>query len=162
MSSSDHLSRREIIKGACTLYAATALGCAGETTYTQSELTQLEVWRKRADQLETVGEYVYSAEEYPEGMNADVHVPEVTIANGYVTAFIDHVMEKEHWITTIYFRDQTGSVFYLREFLPTEVDEGYDKGVTAYAEIPKGVEEIAAFAFCNKHDHWWSGFLPVN
>ena len=162
MKLSNHLSRREIIKGACTLYVTTALGCAGETTYTQNELTQLEVWRQRADKLETVAEYVYSAEEYPEGLDAGSHVPSVTIANGYVTAFVDHVMEKEHWITTIYFRDQAGTVFYLREFLYTEVDEGYEKGVTAYAPIPEGVSEVAAFAFCNQHDHWWSGFQPVN
>ena len=136
-------------------------GCMGETSYDQGELDAYEpFWAYRADRLEA-----YQTEEFGVGVrskdapgphNPDVHHPEVSIEAGILTAKVNHVMELDHWITTMYARDlKTGRVFYLKEFHPTETDAGEEKGASISTPFPPEVTHFAVFAFCNKHELWW-------
>ena len=168
MSSNVKFSRRALFRTASAASVVALVGCTGEATYTQTSLTEADAWAKRADQIEAYHSKIgtlYSKEAPPDDDTYSVpkHAPEVTIdlAMGYAVAYVDHVMNKDHFITTVYFRDQNGVVFYLKELLPGDTDEGKDVGVTFFAPIPEGTTQVAAFAFCNKHDHWWSEFVTV-
>ena len=154
------------LTGLSTLGITTS-GCMGDTTYDQGELDAFEpYWTYRADRMES-----YQTENYgtvrtkndPQGHNPAVHVPIVSVQNGLLTATVDHVMELDHWITTIYARDiTTGRVFYLKEFLPTELAPMTEKGASIEVQIPPGILQIAVFAFCNKHELWWSGAIDLS
>ena len=157
--------------GLSSLVASTAgvatTGCMGETSYDQGELDAYEpFWSYRADrleayQLEKFGVGVRSKNE-PGPHNPDVHYPEVSIENGVLNAKVNHVMDLDHWVTTIYARDViTGRVFYLKEFHPTEVDAGEEKGASISTPFPPEVKQFAVFAFCNKHELWWSGVIDL-
>ena len=169
MSLLTSLSRRNILRGSATLIAGSLVACAGETEFQQGEtvLTASDVWTERANRLEALN--VYSEANPPADPMSNkpaAHLPEVIIENGYVTAIVDHVMQPAHWITTIYFRDQDGKVFYLKELVPSDVDTDEagnpkEKGVSAYTKIPTGTTSISAFAFCNLHEHWYSGVKMV-
>ena len=151
-----------------TIFALSILvSCGGETEFAQSATirTELDAWTERANRMEQTN--VYSEANLPmndPSNNPDYHLPIVSIdqEKGYVNAYVAHVMQREHWITTVYFRDQEGTVFYLKELLPGDSDldnngNPKEKGVTWYTEIPKGATKVAAFAFCNLHGHWYSG-----
>jgi desulfoferrodoxin (superoxide reductase-like protein) len=72
-------------------------------------------------------------------------------------------MELDHWITTMYARDiDTGRVFYLKEFHPTELAPMTDRGASIEAPLPPGVLRVAVFSFCNKHELWWSGVIDLS
>lgn len=171
MSSPNQLSRRNILKGSAAIALSTLAACGGETEFAQSTTvrTELDVWTERANRMEQTN--VYSDSNPPADPTTnkpEAHLPMVTIdqENGYVNAYIAHVMQPAHWITTVYFRDQEGSVFYLKELLPGDVDldangNPKEKGVSWYAKIPKGTTKVAAFAFCNLHGHWYSGQKDV-
>ena len=169
---STSISRRNLLGTAIASLAVSHLSaCGGETEYLNGETvrTEREAWAERANRLEKLT--IYSEANPPADPEANkpaAHLPMVTIdqAAGYVNVFINHVMQPAHWITTIYFRDQDGTVFYLKELLPGDVDLGADgspleKGVTAFAPIPKGTTQVSAFAFCNLHEHWYSGPVTV-
>ena len=126
------LSRMGMVSGSAILGLSTT-GCMGETTYDQGEDTAFEPFcTYRADRLEQYQKDHFEVDirtmNAPGPHNAVVHSPIVSFSDGLVTAKVDHVMELDHWITTVYARDiDTGRVFFLKEFHPTEVDEEYWK-----------------------------------
>jgi desulfoferrodoxin (superoxide reductase-like protein) len=132
-------------------------GCQGDTSY---DASYEPYWTYRADRLEEfqlANFQTFRTRESPGDHNLAVHVPVVAVQDSVVIAKVDHVMEFDHWITTIYFRDtETGRVFYLKELLPIERDPGADKGVTVQAPLPDEVQQFAVFAYCNKHELWMS------
>ena len=136
------------------------VGCQGETSY---DASYEPYWTYRADRLE---EYQIAnfqgvrTQESPGDKDPSVHVPLVYVKNSIVTAKINHVMETDHWITTVYFRDtETSRVFYLKEFFPREKDPGEERGITVQAPLPDEVNRFAVFAFCNKYDLWMSDVI---
>jgi len=139
---------------------ATSAGCQGDTSY---DASYEPYWAYRADRLEEYQVANFQAirtRESPNGHNIEVHMPTVYVENSLVTAKVDHVMEIEHWITTIYLRDTSnGRVFYLKEFMPLEKDPGAEKGVTIQASLPDEVQQFAVFAYCNKHELWMSDII---
>ena len=66
-----------------------------------------------------------------------------------------HVMTAEHWIPTIYIRDQAGVIVGLRSY-GTQAWNGDapDGNPTAVFVVPQGTTQITAFAYCNLHDNW--------
>ena len=165
--SSRLLSRFGLSTLVATATGLTTTGCMGETSYDQGDLDAYEpFWAYRADrleayQLEYFGVGVRSKDQ-PGPHNPDVHYPTVSIDNGVLNASVNHVMELDHWITTIYARDiDTGRVFYLKEFHPTEKDIGEEKGASISTPFPIDVTRFAVFAFCNKHELWWSGVIDL-
>lgn len=138
----------------------TGAGCSGDTSY---DVSYEPYWTYRAQRLEDyqIANFeAYRTKASPNGHKVEVHDPAVSVANNVVTAKVDHVMEIDHWITTVYLRDMDSSrVFYLKEFLPLEKDEGAEKGVTITADLPQDVNSFAAFAYCNKHELWMSDII---
>lgn len=184
-TSQDHLtSRRSVIRNvisgissikvAQTLTTFTGLsalgmtttGCMGETTYDLGELDAYEpFWTYRANRLEEYQAATFGgvrSKEDPKEHKIAVHDPAVSVQGGILRATVDHVMELDHWITTIYVRDiDTGRVFYLKEFHPTELAPMTEKGASIEVQIPEGVLRIGVFSFCNKHELWWSGIIDL-
>ena len=54
--------------------------------------------------------------------------------------------EEPHWITEIYVVDQSDNIFAMTSLDPTGVDSA-----TWDFTVPKGVESMTAFAWCNIH-----------
>ncbi len=160
-------NRLTALVGISTLGVSTS-GCMGETTYDQGELSAYEpFWTYRADRLEQYQQETFQVGirtmDAPGPHNAAVHHPIVSVQDGIINATVDHVMELDHWITTIYTRDlDTGRVFYLKEFHPTELSPDTEKGASISVELPPGILRIAVFAFCNKHELWWSGVIDLS
>ena len=163
LSSTSLLTKLGVAGSVSTL----ATGCLGDTTYDQGDLDAFEpFWAYRADRLEQYQKDEFGVEirsmNAPGPHNAAVHHPDVRIENNILNVTVDHVMELDHWITTIYARDlDTGRVFYMKEFHPTEVDNGAEKGASISTPFPVGIRNFAVFAFCNKHELWWSGAINL-
>ena len=139
---------------------ATTVGCQGDTSY---DAAYEPYWIYRASRLEEYQRANFDGvrtRESPGDHNVAVHLPIVTVQDSVVIAKVDHVMETEHWVTTVYFQDtETGRVFYLQEFMPLEKDPGAEKGVTVQAPLPDEVQQFAVFAYCNKHELWMSDII---
>ena len=174
-SSSTQIERRAFIRHTLTSLSlmrlataggvgtlAMSVGCQGDTSY---DASYEPYWTYRADRLEEfqlANFQTVRTRESPGDHNLAVHVPVAGVKDSVVTAKVDHVMEFDHWITTVYFRDtETGRVFYLKEFLPIEKDPGAEKGVTVQAPLPDEVQQFAVFAYCNKHELWMSDILSL-
>ena len=146
------------------LSAMGGTGCMGETTYDEGFEPY---WTSRADQIEAFHQanfgsvYTEEASGYPDKIGG--HLPVVTVdQTGLVTAQVNHPMTLEHWVTTVYMRDfDTGRVFYLKEFMPLDVDPGQEKGVTVQATLPLDVANFGVFAYCNLHDLWMKAMYPM-
>ena len=142
-------------------------GCMGETSYDKGDVTAFEpFWAYRADRLEQYQKDEFGVDvrsmDAPGEYNPTVHHPDVRIDNNILNVTVDHVMQLDHWITTIYARDiNTGRVFFLKEFHPTEASGDDDKGASISTPFPAGVTRFAVFAFCNKHELWWSGEINL-
>lgn len=167
VSSAAILSRLSSV-GGITALGMTTTGCMGETTYDQGEDKAFEpFWAYRADRLEEYQKNEFEVDirtsNAPGPHNGPVHAPIVTLDQGVITAKVDHVMALDHWITTMYIRDiDTGRVIYLKEFHPTEVDEGAEKGATITATLPNETFRFAVFSFCNKHELWMSDIIDLS
>ena len=158
------ISRRQLVAGIFVglVTLATTMGCEGNTTY---DASYEPYWTYRANRLQ---EYQIAnfqgvrTQEYPGEQDPAAHVPLVYVMDSIVNAKINHVMERDHWITTVYFRDtETGRVFYLKEFLPLEKDPGEERGITVQAPLPDEVNQFSVFAFCNEHDLWMSEIISL-
>ena len=106
-------------------------------------------WEKRAEQLESNGVLTGSSPGPWAGKEA-LHIPTVTFnsGGGTVTVTTPHGMARDHWITTIYVRNQEGVVVGLQEFT------GLDPAATATFNLPPGTTWITAYSYCSLHDHW--------
>lgn len=175
--SNPHFNRRTFLGGMGASALLTLSGCAGESEF-QSE-TQYDEWEARATQLENITRLGYDdfSEESPgewAGKEA-THVPQVELNGRNLYAYVNHPMELEHWITTIYVRDQNRKVVYLQEFVPNsvatiseEVQAALDMAfmeTNGYAlirfRLPAETTSFTVYAFCNKHDNWKTATYSV-
>lgn len=147
------LDRREFFKRT-TLLAGVAflpaklIGCG-----TEEEGTEVNtLWESRATDLESMAGKQIRTEADPGPWEAKVggHLPEMTVDNALnqVTVVTNHGMSEEHYITTIYVRDQKGFVVGLKEFSPTDAE------AKVIFPLPKGTTSVTAYSNCNLHDHW--------
>jgi len=131
--------------------AATAAGCMiGEG---EVPVLSNETWEARASQLEAASQTVYTAA--APGMWAGkegTHVPRITFdPDGSITVSSTHGMVQDHWITTLFVRDQDGKVIHLEE-LP---GRGPAIGPARTTFVPRvDTRTITAYAYCNLHDLW--------
>lgn len=134
----------------------TLWGCSSEyKDYKEDDNDdQARLWQARADQLEAYGQVLTEADpgRFPDKIA--VHVPIIQIADGQVKVTLNHPMAAEHWITTVYVRDQSQRVVWLQEFTP--------KDQKAEITFPRpAATQIVAYGFCNLHDHWKSEPLAI-
>ena len=85
---------------------------------------------------------------------AAAHVPKVTLADGTLLVLVDHPMTPEHYITTIYVRDQDDVIISFVEY--TQPAAGTDAiGVeTAPLTLDASVTRVTVYAHCNQHNVW--------
>jgi len=120
-------------------------------------------WQQIADGLESSNQCCWNSGDLPTGASAgapEEHLPVVTVTDPgllKVTFVENHPMTAEHWITTLYVRDQNGIVIVLRDFgqaalLPQfardEVPEIED------VQAPRGTTQVRAYSYCNLHQAW--------
>jgi desulfoferrodoxin-like iron-binding protein len=136
--------------------AAVGSGCidVGGTAYSG-------VWEQRAALLEESSGVTYSSAS--PGMWAGkegTHTPSVTEnGDGSVTVSTGHPMEENHWINTIFVRDQNGLVIHLVDFIA----RGPNKASAASTSFrpPAGTTSVTAYSYCNLHDLWVSDPISV-
>ncbi len=150
------LTRRALLTHLGAGAAVALTGCYGDSSYDLDRDTLAE-WSERAARLEQNGVYTAAAPGKWAGKEGG-HVPTIELATmggaPAVKAFVNHVMTAEHWISGVYFRDQNNNIFFSQELSYTDGDEGVEKGVTVYAQVPAGVTAVTAYAYCNLHDCW--------
>jgi desulfoferrodoxin (superoxide reductase-like protein) len=119
--------------------------------YKQPEVN--EAWEERALELEA--DEVYDEDDPWMGDEEQVpeHVPFADLLSGKLSVTVPHPMTRDHYITTIYVRDQDGLVLGLRELKrPGEGDDA--QGVTVDFDRPLLAASVTAYAHCNTHDTW--------
>lgn len=107
----------------------------------------------RATQLEAGGVYTTDKPGKWEGKET-AHVPTLAVKDGSVTINSTHPMTREHWVTTMYVKDQDNKVIWLKEYLGTDTLEKTFK-------LPANTTKIIAYAYCNLHDDWKSEWVET-
>uniref|UniRef100_A0A7S1QEV4 Desulfoferrodoxin ferrous iron-binding domain-containing protein n=1 Tax=Alexandrium catenella TaxID=2925 RepID=A0A7S1QEV4_ALECA len=83
------------------------------------------------------------------------HVPVITSSGGgKVSVNVPHVMEPDHYITSIWIKDEAGKVLDHKMLKPEDGAASADFTVAVGATI-------TAFEQCNQHDVWKSGVFSV-
>lgn len=116
-----------------------------------------EAWEERASGLEATGTYTATSPGPWAGKEAG-HVPAITAAGLIETMHgqtVNDPEEEDHYITTLYVRDQDGVVIYL-----TELD-GTEEAPTASFTPPEGTTQMTAYSYCNLHGLWMSDPVQV-
>ena len=160
MISSDAMDRRSFIKTsgllATVAFIPTQLWGCGDGV---DEVTVNEDWETRAGELESrPGKDVLSADnpgEWAEKIGGHVPQVELNMGEGSITVRTNHGMSEDHYIPTLYVRNQDGIVVGLQEF------SGTDAEPVATFTLPKGTKSVIAYSFCNLHDHWKSESTTV-
>lgn len=157
MVSSQAMDRRTFLKNsgllATVAFIPTQLWGCGDVT---SDGVVNAAWAARADELEAAA--VLTAK-YPGEWSEKVgsHVPEIelNLGEGSITVRTNHGMAEDHYISTLYVRNQHGMVVGMQEF------SGTDAEAVATFTLPKGTEHVVAYSYCTKHDHWKSDATDV-
>ena len=142
------INRRSFMKaagilGAVALVPTQFLGCGDGSTTTN------DAWETRASELEGLQDIRTAAKPGPWAEKVGGHLPALSFdANGAAVVTVDHAMSEEHFISTIYIKDQDGLVMGAQEF------SGTDAAPTVTFTLPKGTTEVTAYAYCNLHDLW--------
>ncbi len=167
MTSDTTMTRRGFFKMAGLATATIAIpsslwACGGEVQFANpdaanytSEAPRNEAWEDLAEMHE---QELYTAEDPgPWADKIDVHVPMITLneGEGTVTVSVMHGMSQEHWIPTIYVRDQDGIVVGLVEL------DGDAPEATGTFTLPRGTTRVTAYAYCNLHAHWTAESMRV-
>jgi len=107
-------------------------------------------WETRATELEGLTAIRTEINPGPWGEKVGGHLPTVEVASdkSSVTVRTNHGMSEEHYISTIYIRDQDGVVIGLQEFSPSDAEP------VAMFTLPLGTTSVTAYSYCNLHDHW--------
>lgn len=141
----DFLKTTGALACASFIVPAWATGCGGDS------FEENPTNAAKAANLEALGTVLTMAEP---GMWADKiggHLPMATFTAGdtpKVEVKVDHGMSAEHYIVTIYAKDQDGKVIGLTEF------KGTDPTPVATYDVPSGTTSITGWAYCNLHSHW--------
>lgn len=114
-------------------------------------------WETRATELEALTEVRTEANPGPWSEKVGGHLPavEFDMDNTNVTVRTSHGMSEDHYITTIYIRDQNGVVVGLKELNPTDSEAAAD------FTLPEGTTAITAYSYCNLHDHWMTESVTI-
>ena len=146
-----NLNRRDFLKQSGVLaslaFLPSLVGCGSNS---DSDVSIDSGWETRADELEAKADIRTANKPGPWGEKVAGHLPAVAVERNskQLTVVTAHGMSDEHYITTLYVRNQDGIVIGLKEFSPTDTEP---KAVFTY---PKGTTKISVYSHCNKHDNW--------
>jgi desulfoferrodoxin (superoxide reductase-like protein) len=95
-----------------------------------------------------------------------MHLPRVTLSDTddiEVRFEEDHPMTTEHWITTLYVRDQDGVVIGFRDFGQSALLPQYSRDEVPELSFPAPIRTqwVRAYAYCNLHQHWAGDVLQL-
>ena len=109
-----------------------------------------EEWEFRAKNYENAA--IVKSRDNPGDSSEEVvrgHIPEVTWGSDLVAVHLDHDMSSDHFIMSIYIKDQNNKVIGFRDFVPL-----MDSRAWVAFGLPKKTSIVMAYVFCNKHLHW--------
>lgn len=168
-------SRRKFLANTSAITAAVALpaavvGCSDDK---QPTVDVNPEWEEIADGLEQSKQCCWTGDENPVPANrptVGAHLPEIEFSevDGRMRARVftlgdeagsgtlsPHPMLREHWITTMYARNQDGVIVYLRDFGESEIKQQFiNSSPEMEFDVPAGTTWLRAYAFCNLHQHW--------
>ena len=147
--------------------AAPALLACGNADNTRSAAVVPE-WQQVADGLESA-QCCWSREDLPTGAGAGApedHLPLVTLTDEDVIEVryeADPAMTAEHWITTLYVRDQDAVVIGYRDFGQAALLPQFSGNEVPSLEFaaPLRTEWVRAYSYCNLHQQWISDALEL-
>jgi desulfoferrodoxin (superoxide reductase-like protein) len=157
-------SRRSLAAGAIAL---SGLACSDGNT---DGPVLVPEWQSIAAGLEATGGPCCWTEENPDtsegaGM-ASNHAPLISVdSDGIATVSLaaEHPMDPEsagveHWITTMYAKNQDDVVVGFQHFGQTEVLPQWSgrRNPSLEFAVPAGTTSLRAYSYCNLHDHWAS------
>ena len=145
-------NRREFLAGAATVLAGGILvACGGDAVSDSgaSGTTGLvnQDWEDLAGMLEAEGVFTVANPGIWAGKEGS-HTPAAVVAGSEVTVVTTHGMDPDHWITTLYIRDQNGVVVGL-----AELDASSPAGEATFV-LPAGTTAVTPYAHCNDHGLW--------
>ena len=146
---------------------AVALLACGNADNTQSARIVPE-WQQVADGLESA-QCCWSREDLPTGAGAgtpEPHLPLVTLTAEDVIVVsyeADPAMTDEHWVTTLYVRDQDAVVIGYRDFGQAALLPQFSGNEVPSLEFPAPLrtEWVRAYSYCNLHQQWISDVLEL-
>lgn len=148
--------------------AALALFACGNADNTRSASVVPE-WQQVADGLESSAQCCWSSEDLPTGEGAgapEMHLPRIALSADDVIEVsfeADPAMTAEHWITTLYVRDQDAVVIGFRDFGQSALLPQFSRNEVPSLEFPAPLrtEWVRAYSYCNLHQHWVSDVLEL-
>jgi desulfoferrodoxin-like iron-binding protein len=157
------MQRREMLKTTMGLLAtAAAVPLLAACSSDDSDGAPVnDTWEQRASELEAAQMVEYTAAAPgPWAGKEGGHVPSVTAG---ATATIETMHgqtvgvpdEDDHYITTLYVKDQDGVVIFLQEL------NGSEEAPTATFTAPEGTSQMTAYSYCNLHGLWKSDTVAV-
>jgi desulfoferrodoxin-like iron-binding protein len=142
---------------ACALAVGVALaGCMADVGVPGETNPRNAEFEAEAALLE--GGQVHSSASPLPGASLAAHVPLLSMAGDTATVRVPHPMTSEHYITTVYLRDQDDIVLALYAFaqpVPGEDEASVDQAIPVF--VP--VRAVTAYAHCNQHGVWKSDVL---
>lgn len=130
--------------GACTVGDEYPAGTSGVVE---------RAWETRATSLEGTGALHTAATPGMWAGKEATHIPAVTFnADGTITVATTHGVAMDHWVTTIFVRDQDRVVIHLVEFVARGT--GVLPSASTTFRPRSGTTSITAYAYCNQHDLW--------
>ena len=134
-----------------------------DPTPTGRDLDVATRWDALAAKLEGAGPIYNAANPGPWAGKEPKHVPTLTLSGKNVVVEVPHEMKPsdgglgEHYITTIYVRDEQGEIVFLAEYKVT------DPAAKAVFPLPEGATAatLTAYAHCNLHGLWSSRTLAA-
>lgn len=144
-------------------------GCSSQSGQPVATSVLVPQWQEVADGLEASNQCCYTPDDLPDDPNLgvpDQHLPVARVlAEGLleITTAEPHEMTPEHWITTMYVRDQADVVIGFRDFGATELKPQFSRNYvpSLVFPLPAGTTRVRAFAFCNRHSHWASDAMRL-
>lgn len=152
----------------CAALVAAAFLACGNADNTRSASVVPE-WQQVADGLESSSQCCFRRDGVPTGAGAgapEMHLPLVALTDEDVIEVsfeADPVMTAEHWITTLYVRDQDAVVIGYRDFGQSALLPQFSRNEVPSLEFPAPLrtEWVRAFSYCNLHQHWASDGLEL-
>jgi desulfoferrodoxin-like iron-binding protein len=157
------MQRREMLKTTMGLFATAAavplLAACGSDDPEGAPVN--DAWETRASELEASQSAEYTAAAPgPWAGKEGGHVPSLTSG---ATATIETMHgqtvgvpdEDDHFITTLYVKDQDGVVIHLLEL------DGSEEAPTSSFTPPEGTTQMTAYSYCNLHGLWMSDTVTV-
>jgi desulfoferrodoxin (superoxide reductase-like protein) len=166
-------NRREFLAQSSAITSAMALpavlsSCASDD---ESRVQSNPEWEEIADGLEQNPRCCWTGDPaQTDSPSVGAHLPQISIdtVDGRLVATVftfgdedntgqlrPHPMTAQHWLTTMYVRDDQNVVIALRDFGRAAIFQEFvniDPRVTF--DVPPGTKWLRGFSFCNLHQHW--------